>query len=168
MKAANHAPQPYTPPPAMRDNCSCMLWGKRLPVVRGVSNARPLICLSDESEIMIRVPSGYGPKKEDNLWNRWLRSILNERIQMLREKWQPAMGAAAAEFRLKKMKTRWGSCNTRARRIWINAVLVHLDPCLLEYVLVHELAHLLEPGHTLRFYQIMQNICLTGKQGRRT
>ncbi|MCG8548875.1 MAG: M48 family metallopeptidase [Desulfobacterales bacterium] len=156
VKAANHVLEPHTSPSVMRDNCSCMLWGKKLPVVRGVSNSRPQICLSAESEIMIRVPSGYAPQKEDNLWNRWLRSILNERIQMLREKWQPAMGTAAAEFRLKKMKTRWGSCNTRARRIWINAVLVHLDPCLLEYVLVHELVHLLEPGHTQRFYQIMQ------------
>lgn len=156
ITSANRARQPYQSISAMMDSRSCLLWGKKLPVVRGAFNSRPRICLSAESEITIRVPSGYDPKKEENLWNRWLRSLLNERIQKLLEKLQPAMGVAAAEFRLKKMKTRWGSCNTRARRIWINAVLVHLDPCLLEYVLVHELAHLIEPGHTQRFYQIMQ------------
>jgi hypothetical protein len=102
------------------------------------------------------VPSGFGAKKEANLWNKWLRSLLKERIQMLLEKWPPAMGIAPAECRLKKMKTRWGSCNTRAKRIWINASLVHLDPSLLEYVLVHELVHLLEPGHTRRFYGIVE------------
>lgn len=156
ITAANYAQPSSESISAMMDSRSCMIWGRKLPVVRGVFNSRPGICLSSESEITIRVPSGYTAKKEEDLWNGWLRSLLNERIQVLLEKWQSVMGVAAAEFRLKKMKTRWGSCNTRARRIWINAVLVHLDPCLLEYVLIHELAHLLEPGHTRRFYQIME------------
>ncbi|WP_051957861.1 M48 family metallopeptidase [Desulfobacter vibrioformis] len=144
------------PPKEMKDGFSCMVWGRQLPVVRGTCNARPGICLNSESEIVIRAPSGFDPKKEANLWNRWLRNLLNKRIQILLEKWQPVMGVAPAEFRLKKMKTRWGSCNTVAKRIWINTVFVHLEPCLLEYVLVHELVHLLEPGHTRRFYQIME------------
>jgi len=133
-----------------------MVWGRQLPVDRRICSARPRICLSHASEIIIRVPLGFEPKKEENLWNRWLRILLNEGIQTLLEKWQPIMGVAPAEVRLKKMKTRWGSCNTVVRRIWINAVLVHLESCLLEYVLVHELVHLLEPGHTRRFYQILE------------
>ncbi|WP_320040066.1 SprT family zinc-dependent metalloprotease [uncultured Desulfobacter sp.] len=156
ITTANHVVQPYKPISAMTDSCSCMVWGKKLPVVRKAFKSRPGICLTTESEITIRVPSGYDAKKEEKLWQRWLRSLLNERIQTLLEKWQPVMGVVAAECRLKKMKTRWGSCNTSVRRIWINAVLVHLDPCLLEYVLVHELAHLEEPGHTQRFYQIIE------------
>lgn len=157
MTAPGNAPPPFNPLSAMKDSCSCMIWGRQLPVVRGTCNTRPGICLSPESEIILRVPSGFDPEKEGNLWNKWLRSLLNERIQRLLEKWQPVMGVAPAELvRLKKMKTRWGSCNTVAKRIWINTVLVHLEPCLLEYVLVHELVHLLEPGHTRRFYQIME------------
>lgn len=158
LTALGDGPPLFKPLLAMKDSFSCMVWGRQLSVVRGTCNARPGICLSpeSESEIVIRAPSGFDPKKEANLWNQWLRTLLNKRIQILLEKWQPVMGVAPAEFRLKKMKTRWGSCNTVARRIWINTVLVHLEPCLLEYVLVHELVHLLEPGHTQRFYQIME------------
>ena len=156
MNALGNVPPPSNPWPAMKDSCSCMVWGRQRPVVRGAFNSRPGICLTTESEIIIRVPSDFDAKKEETLWNRWLRSLLTERIQILLEKWQPVMGVEPSEVRLKKMKTRWGSCNTIVRRIWINAVLVHLEPCLLEYVLVHELVHLLEPGHTKRFYQIME------------
>lgn len=156
MTALGNAPPPFKPFSAMGGNCSCMVWGRQLPVVRQICNARPGICLSPESGLVIRMPAGFDPKKEGDLWNRWQRKILNERIQVLLEKWQPLMGVAPVEFRLKKMKTRWGSCNTVAKRIWINTVLVHLEPCLLEYVLVHELVHLLEPGHTQRFYQILE------------
>ncbi|WP_020589233.1 M48 family metallopeptidase [Desulfobacter curvatus] len=156
MNALSNAPAPFNPLSAIKDSGSCMIWGRQLPVIRGTFNSRPGICLTTESEIIIRVPSGFDAIKEENLWNQWLRSLLNERIQTLLERWQPAMGVAPVEFRLKKMKTRWGSCNTLARRIWLNTVLVHLEPCLLECVVVHELAHLLEPGHTQRFYQIME------------
>jgi len=155
MAAAGNGLQPLTPFPAAGGRCACMVWGRQLPVVRQVCNSRPGIYLRFESEIVVRVPSGFDPKKEKNLWDRWQRTLLNQRIQSLLEKWQPVMGAAPAEFRLKKMKTRWGSCNTVAKRIWINTALVHLDPCLLEYVLVHELVHLLEPGHTPRFYRVL-------------
>nr|WP_319492672.1 SprT family zinc-dependent metalloprotease [uncultured Desulfobacter sp.] len=156
MRAFASAPVPLNPGPALRDNRSCMVWGKSLAVVRENCTAQPRICLTSESEITVRVPPDFGTKKEESLWNRWLRSLLNERIQLLLGKWQPAMGIAPSECRLKKMKTRWGSCNTRVKRIWINACLVHLDPSLLEYVLVHELVHLLEPGHTRRFYEIVK------------
>ena len=156
MRSPANVPPPLTPAPAIRDSSSCMVWGKTLAVVRENGTARPVICLTTDSQISVRLPSCFGAKKEANLWNQWLRSLLNERIQMLLEKWQPAMGIAPAECRLKKMKTRWGSCNTRAKRIWINASLVHLDPSLLEYVLVHEMVHLLEPGHTRRFYGIVE------------
>jgi len=156
MTAMGNTPPPFNPWPAMKESRSCMVWGRQLPVVRGIFDSRPGICLTPESEIIIRVPSDFNAKKEETLWNKWLRSLLTERIQILLEKWQPVMGVAPAEVRLKKMKTRWGSCNTIVRRIWINAFLVHLESCLLEYVLVHELVHLLEPGHTRRFYQIME------------
>lgn len=156
MNALTNAPVPLKAGPAIRNSRSCMVWGKSLAVTRESCTTRPGICLTTESKITVRVPSDFETKKEENLWNRWLRSILNERIQILLGKWQPAMGVVPAECRLKKMKTRWGSCNTNARRIWINACLVHLDPSFLEYVLVHELAHLLEPGHTRRFYGIVE------------
>ncbi|WP_321493053.1 SprT family zinc-dependent metalloprotease [uncultured Desulfobacter sp.] len=156
LTAFDNASTPCNPLSAMRDSTSCMVWGRQLPVVRQVCNARPCICLTPESEIVIQAPAGFDPGKEDKLWNKWLRMLLNERIHILLEKWLPVMGVAPTQCRLKKMRTRWGSCNTVAKRIWINSVLVHRDPCLLEYVLVHELVHLLESRHSRRFYQILE------------
>lgn len=148
--------QPVCPLPVMRDSRSCVVWGQRLCVQYKDFSGRPGIRFDPPSGIIVRVPLGFDEKRQENLWNQWLRKLLTERIQILLEKWQPRMGVAPAQCRLKKMKTRWGSCNTVAKRVWINAVLVHLEPDLLEYVLVHELTHLLESGHTRRFYQILQ------------
>lgn len=156
MIALDNAPTPFDPLGDIKDRRACMVWGRSLPVIRGTFKSKPEICFTGDSQIIIRVPFGFDAKKEEKLWNQWLRSILSERIQSLLEKRQPAMETEPVEFRLKKMKTRWGSCNTRARRIWLNAALVHLESCLLEYVVVHELTHLLEPGHTRRFYQILE------------
>ena len=65
------------------------------------------------------------------------------------------MGVQVEAWGAKTMKTRWGSCNTRARRIWLNLVLMKKPIICLEYVLVHEMVHLLEASHNTRFYQLM-------------
>lgn len=78
------------------------------------------------------------------------------------EKWQPVVGEWAAEVRIRKMKTRWGSCNDEARRIWLNLELAKKPPACLEYVLVHKLVRLLERRHNDRFRGLMGNSCLHG------
>ena len=65
------------------------------------------------------------------------------------------MNVAVNEFGVKKMKTRWGTCNIRDRRIWLNLELAKKDPSCLEFIVVHEMVHLLEKHHTKRFYQLM-------------
>ena len=65
------------------------------------------------------------------------------------------LGVALAEWGVKKMKTRWGTCNAEARRIWLNLELVKKPPQCLEYILVHELAHLLERHHHEHFIAVM-------------
>ena len=86
-----------------------------------------------------------------------LRKILAQRVSELAGIWTPVMGVPRPELRIKRMKTRWGTCNPTASRVWINAELVHRMPECLEYVLVHELAHLLERGHTDRFWSIVES-----------
>lgn len=71
------------------------------------------------------------------------------------QKWEPIIGVHADQWGIKKMKTRWGSCNTVKKRIWINLYLIHKPLLCLEYVVVHELVHLLEASHNKRFYQLM-------------
>lgn len=85
----------------------------------------------------------------------WLRESLDREMTDLAAHWAQRMGVEPRELKIRKMKTRWGSCNTKAKRIWINEALICLAPELLEYVMIHELAHLIEPGHNARFYGVM-------------
>ena len=83
----------------------------------------------------------------------YYRLQLSEVIPSLFEKWQPIVGAYANEIRLKKMHTRWGSCNTRARRIWLSVYLPTYPIECTEYVIVHELCHLHHANHSRAFWQ---------------
>ncbi len=85
----------------------------------------------------------------------WYREQLRGRIPALLAQWQPILGVVAAEWGIKKMKTRWGSCNIRARRVWFNLELAKKPTQCLEYVVVHELVHLLERKHGNRFLALM-------------
>ena len=83
----------------------------------------------------------------------YYRQQLSDVVPVLFEKWQPIVGARANEIRLKKMHTRWGSCNTRARRIWLSVYLPAYPVECTEYVIVHELCHLHHANHSPAFWQ---------------
>ncbi|WP_198330177.1 YgjP-like metallopeptidase domain-containing protein [Psychrobacter cibarius] len=87
----------------------------------------------------------------------YYRQHLSEAIPALFAKWQPIVGATANEIRLKKMHTRWGSCNTRARRIWLSVYLPAYPIACTEYVIVHELCHLHHANHSAEFWQTVAN-----------
>lgn len=83
----------------------------------------------------------------------YYRQNLSKVMPALFDKWQPIIGASANEIRLKKMHTRWGSCNTRARRIWLSVYLPAYPIECTEYVIVHELCHLHHANHSRAFWQ---------------
>jgi predicted metal-dependent hydrolase len=85
----------------------------------------------------------------------WYRKQLKELIPPLIAKWEPIIGVKIKEFGVKRMKTCWGTCNTKAKRIWINLELAKKSPTCLEYVIVHEMVHLLERHHNERFKAYM-------------
>ncbi len=87
----------------------------------------------------------------------YYRQHLSEAIPALFAKWQPIVGVTANEIRLKKMHTRWGSCNTRARRIWLSVYLPAYPIACTEYVIVHELCHLHHANHSAEFWQTVAN-----------
>lgn len=89
------------------------------------------------------------------LIERWYRREMEALLPELITHWESIINVKVAEWGIKKMKTRWGSCNTRARRIWLNLNLIKKPAVCLEYVLVHELVHLLEASHNKRFYALM-------------
>ena len=85
----------------------------------------------------------------------WYHQQLQQLIPPLLEKWQHELGERATSWGIKKMRTRWGSCNVKARHIWLNLELAKRPLHCLEYVLVHELVHLMERSHNARFKSLM-------------
>lgn len=116
---------------------------------------RASVSLSREGCIRLVVTVGSEREHRERLLQRFYRAQLGAQLAPLVEKWQERMGVTARECRIKRMKTRWGTCNPKARRIWINLELAKRPPEHMEYVLVHELAHLLERGHGPRFRGLM-------------
>lgn len=108
-----------------------------------------------QSRLELHIKPGASVSAKDHALQAWYRQQLKARVPALLEKWQSILGVEAADWRIKKMKTRWGSCTTEARRIWLNLELAKKKPGCLEYILVHELVHLLERHHNDRFVALM-------------
>lgn len=125
----------------------------RLEVVE--QNSPAAVLLLNNSRLTLRVRPGADRSQREAALERWYRAQLRERLPALVDKWQQQVGVTVDEVRIKKMKTRWGSCNIRARRIWLNLELIKKPPSCLEYVIVHELVHLLERRHNNRFRGLM-------------
>ncbi|MEQ9308761.1 MAG: SprT family zinc-dependent metalloprotease [Balneolaceae bacterium] len=94
-------------------------------------------------------------KKRKVLMDSWYRKKLKQQISRLIKKYEQRMGVEVIEFRVKKMKTRWGTCNIKKKRIWLNLELAKKPTGCLEMVVVHEMVHLLERLHNKRFYNFM-------------
>lgn len=94
-------------------------------------------------------------EKREDVLHRWYRLRLREQIPGLITKWEPIIGVQVDFWGIKRMKTKWGSCNTEARRVWLNLELAKKPSICLEYILVHEMVHLLERRHNDRFRAYM-------------
>ncbi|MGL5743175.1 MAG: M48 family metallopeptidase [Legionella sp.] len=94
-------------------------------------------------------------EQKQTLLENWYKLQMHRVLPYLIQYWEKIVGVKVAQWGIRKMKTRWGSCNTKAARIWLNLNLMKKQPICLEYVLVHELVHLLEPSHNKRFYALM-------------
>ncbi len=104
-------------------------------------------------ELAVRPGSDVGRRRE--VLDRWYRRQLKISLDPLIAKWEPILGMKAASWGVRKMRTRWGSCNPTAKRLWFNLELAKKPPECLEYVVVHELVHLLERHHNTRFKDLM-------------
>ncbi len=116
---------------------------------------QPKVCITGDFRIDLLVKPGSDTCVKKKIIDNWDRKELKRSIGKLVEKWQPVMGVTVNEFNVRKMKTRWGSCNIKAKRIWLNFALIKLAEPFLEYVIVHEMAHLLERKHNARFKGLM-------------
>ncbi|OOE58613.1 metal-dependent hydrolase [Salinivibrio sp. ML323] len=127
----------------------------RLNVVERPGNPRVRLINNSTLELQVRPDTGRAARQE--MLDRWYRRQIKARIPELLATWEPVVGVKVSDCRIKRMKTRWGSCNIEARRVWLNLELAKKSPRCLEYILVHEMVHLLERHHTEHFRALMDH-----------
>lgn len=129
--------------------------GKRYRLRVHEHNGPGRVALRGIASLDLHVRPGTSTEQREEVLLLWYREQLKALIPQLLAKWQPVLGVGVAGWGVKKMKTKWGSCNTSARRIWFNLELAKKPAQCLEYIMVHELAHLLERHHNERFTALM-------------
>lgn len=125
----------------------------RLRVVEGNTPMR--VALRGKATLDLFVRPETSMERREELLHAFYRAELKSLIPVLLDKWQPMLGVEVSAWGIKKMKTKWGTCNIAARRIWLNLELAKKPIQCLEYILVHELLHLIERHHNDRFRGLM-------------
>jgi predicted metal-dependent hydrolase len=146
--------QPREPAREYLDRESHFVWGERCLLRVEEAQARPSVELR-ASELVLRVRPGSSARDRAAVIEAWRRNLLKEAAPPLFAKWEPIMGVKVGRLFTQHMKTRWGTCNTRSRSIRLNTELVKKPVECLEYVVVHEMVHLLEASHNARFKALM-------------
>jgi predicted metal-dependent hydrolase len=141
------------------------IWGRRYLMSVVYHDAKPSVRL-DHKRITLTVRTGSDKTKRGEVVHQWHKSLLHEAIPPIIEKWEPRLGVSVNGYFLQRMKTKWGSCNHRAGNIRLNTELVKKPKDLLEYVIVHEMAHLQEPTHNERFVVILDKHYPTWREAR--
>ena len=136
------------------DRESHYVWGKRYLLTVSEREEPPSIELSG-SRMLLRVRPRTDEDKRQSLVEEWYRERLKEAVPRLLARWEPLLGVKAERFFVQRMKTKWGSCNHKTRTIRLNTELAKKPVECLEYIVVHELVHLLEPTHDARFVALM-------------
>lgn len=139
------------------DRESHYLWGKRYLLKVVEKDARPEVTLK-HGTMLLHVRPDTSEEKRQAILAEWYREKLREAVLPLISKWEPLMGVKVEKCFIRKMKTRWGSCNHRSGNIRLTTDLAKKPPECLEYVLVHEMAHLLEGKHNNHFTALMDRL----------
>ncbi len=130
------------------------LWGQRYRLEIMYSNIGNKIEVKS-NKIMLTIREASTSKQRENVMTEWYRGEIKAKLPDMVTKWEKTMGVQASSVGVRNMLTRWGTCNTKDKRIWINLQLAKKPVECLEYVVVHELVHLLEKNHTPQFLNHM-------------
>ena len=148
LEQARETPRQYV------ERESHYVWGRRhlLHVIE--KDGRPGVSL-DHRRITLTVRPGSDRQTRDAVMHRWYITLLHEAVPPLIAKWERVLGVQVSGYFLQRMKTRWGSCNHKAGNIRLNTELAKKPKDLLDYIVLHEMAHLIEPVHNERFVAIL-------------
>ena len=119
---------------------------------------QPTIRLLNNTTMELCVRPGANRDAREAVLHQWYRRQLCDQLPALLASWERKVGVTVNDVRIKKMKTLWGSCTVEAKRIWINLELAKKPSSCLEYILVHEMVHLIERSHNDRFRDLMDRL----------
>lgn len=143
------------------------LWGKlyRLKIIHqgGKYNIT-----KQPGKIIMTIPEDADTEAREKLMNNWYRKELTRVLESFIPSCEEKTKVNANEYKIKNMKTRWGTCNIDKKRIWINLQLAKKPMECLEYVLIHELVHLIEKNHTNKFYALVEEFYPTWKEAKKS
>lgn len=143
------------------------LWGQRLLLQIEEIEAAPRVELRHRT-LLLHVRPGASPEKRAAVLAAWYRGHVRDKVEPLIETWQERLGVTMQRLYVRQMKTRWGSCNPVSGSIRLNTELAKKPVDCLEYILVHELLHLLEPTHNARFTALLDQHLPQWEQYRNT
>jgi len=129
------------------------VWGKQYYLHTENSNKNSLSLSGNKAILTVRKEST--PAQRENFVREWYRELLKIEIARLLPKWEKITGLKANDWQTKYMTTRWGTCNIKAGKIWLNLQLAKKSHECLEYIILHELIHLVEKNHNERFVSLM-------------
>lgn len=131
------------------------VWGRRYLMTVDYQDVKPSVVLSNKRITMVVRP-GCSAERRAEVMHEWHKSLLHEVVPPLIQRWERKLKVSVSGYFLQRMKTKWGSCNNAAGNIRLNTELAKKPKDLLEYVIVHEMAHLIEPTHSDRFIAILE------------
>ncbi|MCF7355417.1 SprT family zinc-dependent metalloprotease [Vibrio sp. CK2-1] len=131
------------------------LWGKRYRLSIVNTSSKHSVTVKGVSKLELAVTENTSVDNRLKLLNGFYRKRMQESIDKLLPVWQKKLGVEPNSVSIKKMKTKWGSCNIQAKRLWLNLELAKKPPECMEYILVHELVHLIERHHNERFKALL-------------
>ena len=130
------------------------VWGSRCLLHITEAGGAPSVELR-HNKIDLSIRSGASAAKKEEILENWYRSQIRNAVPRLIAKWELRLGVKVAAIYVQKMKTKWGSCNTKRRTVRLNTDLAKKPPVCLEYIVVHEMLHIIEPTHNNRFIEMM-------------
>jgi predicted metal-dependent hydrolase len=125
--------------------------------MRAAGTRRAAVWTRGGEAVVLCAWPGAAAKDRAAVLNLWYKGQVLAACRRYFAKWEPLLGVAAEDVRVRFMKTRWGTCNYRQKRVWLNLQLAKKPPECLEYIVVHELAHLIEKSHNERFRAVMDS-----------
>ena len=140
--------------------------GKRY-LLKVIEQEAPSMVTVKHKTIELHVRPNTNMKKMHSIMEEWYRVQLKELVPPVIKKWEKIMEVSTNEFAIKKMKTKWGTCNLEAKRIWLNLELAKKPFHCIEYIIVHEMVHLLERNHNAKFIAYMDHYLPEWKQLRK-